>query len=254
MSRKARSRKDREIEFLTEVTTSNTIAIKEGPNKKKKWSTHDLKHIKPLTESQRMMFEAFFQGNHVVATGSAGTGKTFIASYLALSELLEEETPYDKIIIVRSAVQGREIGHLPGSIEEKLAAYEAPYIDIFGTLLRKYDAYQQMKDAGLVEFMPTSFVRGLTWNNAIVVIDEMQNCNFQEIHSVMTRIGENTKIITCGDIAQNDLLNKKNDVSGYTEALRILGNMKSVDIVTFTEADIVRSNFVRDWIVAKQAA
>lgn len=250
---KARTRKDERLDFLETVAFNNGAAIKQGP-KRKTFTVHDLRTIKPLTETQRQMFEAFMSGYHVVANGSAGTGKSFLSVYLALNEVLEKSTPQNKILIVRSAVPTREIGHLPGSIEEKLAIYEEPYVDIFHSLLGKADAYQTMKEAGMVKFMSTSFVRGLTWDDAVVIVDEAQNMTLQEIHSVMTRVGENTKVIVCGDIAQNDLITKRNDISGFLQAIEIMSRMKDFDDIVFTEKDIVRSSFVRDWIIAKQAA
>lgn len=250
--RKSRTKKDWEIDFLGEMNAKNTIAMREGP-KKKTFSLHDLKPIRPMNETQRQFFEAYIMGSNVIGNGSAGTGKSFISLYLALNDILDEEKPQDRIIIVRSAVPSREIGHLPGSMEEKMAVYEEPYRDIVGNLMRGRNAYNDMKDAGKIEFMPTSFVRGLTWDNAVVVVDEAQNMTIQEIHSVITRIGDNTKLLICGDIGQNDLVVRKSDVSGFLETLKIAERMEEFDIVNFTERDIVRSDFVRSWIIAKQA-
>lgn len=247
MARKGRTKKDRLIEDLSNLNETNSLAIKEGP-KKKSWSVHDLKNIKPLNEAQRSMFEAYFDENHIVASGSAGTGKSFIALYLALNDLLTKGSKFKKIIIVRSAVPSRDIGFLPGSIDEKMSVYETPYKDIFSNLLGKKDAYDSLKENEKLVFMPTSYVRGLTWDDSIVLVDEAQNLTISELNSVMTRIGDNTKVIICGDIAQNDLVNKKNDISGFIQGLKIFHNMDNMQVINFTEHDIVRSTFVKKWI------
>lgn len=253
MARKARSsKKDRKLDFLEEVVSNNVKAITEGP-KKKSWSSHDLRSIRPLNEAQRQMFEAYMMGSHVLANGSAGTGKSYISLFLALNDLFNPEALQTKVIIVRSAVPSREIGHLPGDMKEKMAVYEEPYKDIVGNLMRKANAYSDLKDAGKIEFMPTSFVRGLTWDNAVVIVDEAQNMTMQEMHSVITRVGQHTKMVICGDIGQNDLVVRKSDVSGFLEVMKIIERMKEFDIVTFTEQDIVRSAFVKSWIIAKQS-
>lgn len=251
MARKSRTKKDRDLAFLSEMNYTNTEARREGP--KKRYTLHDLKTIRPMNEAQREFFVSYIQGNNVIGNGSAGTGKSFISLYLALNDMLDEDKPQDKIIIVRSAVPSREIGHLPGDMKEKMAVYEEPYKDIIGDLLRRGKAYEELKDLGKVEFMPTSFVRGLTWENCVVVVDEAQNMTLQEIHSVITRIGNNTKLVICGDIGQNDLVVRKSDVSGFLEVLKIAERMAEFDIVTFTEQDIVRSAFVKSWIIAKQS-
>jgi phosphate starvation-inducible protein PhoH len=250
--KKARSRKDEEIEFLTTALENNAIAGKIG-KKKKTWSTHDLKNVKPLTYGQEQLFEAYFSGSNILANGSAGTGKSFSAIYLALCDILRPESKQDTIIIVRSAVQVKAIGFLPGALDEKLSPYEEPYRDIFSHLLQKKDAYDSMKETGQVKFMATSFIRGLTWENAIIIIDEMQSMTFHEICSVITRMGKNSKLIMCGDISQNDLVYNRNEVSGFLEIVKILEKMKSVEIVNFTEEDIVRSGFVKEFIIAKQS-
>lgn len=249
--RKSRTAKDQQVEFLSEMLEKNAKAVREGP-KKKNFHLHDMKAIRPMNETQREFFESYILGNHVVGNGSAGTGKSFLSVYLALTDVLDVEKPQHRLIIIRSAVASRDIGHLPGSIEEKMAVYEEPYKAIVGNLMSKNNAYTDMKDAGKIEFMPTSFVRGLTWDNAVVVVDEAQSMTFHEINSVITRLGHNSKIIICGDIAQNDLITKKQDQSGFNRMLAIAGKMDSFDIVTFTRHDIVRSKFVKDWICAAE--
>jgi Phosphate starvation-inducible protein PhoH, predicted ATPase len=237
--------------MLTHLDYTNSEAKKEGPAKKR-YTQHDLRNIKPMNEAQRMFFESYILGANVVANGSAGTGKSFCGLYLALNDVLDEEKPQERVIIVRSAVPTREVGHLPGDIKEKLSVYEEPYRDIVGNLLKRNKAYDDMKDLGKIEFMPTSFIRGLTWDNAVVVIDEGQSMSFHELNSVITRIGDNTRVIVCGDIAQNDLITRRNDLSGFTRMVAIAEKMESFDIVTFTRKDIVRSKFVYDWICASE--
>lgn len=251
--RKTRTKKDEKIIFLEQTLENQGRAVKEGP-KVKKFTLHDLRNVKPLTYGQKQLFQSYFEGNHIVANGSAGTGKSYCAAYLALTDVLRDDSPQEEIVIVRSAVPSREIGHLPGEISDKLSPYEEPYREVFANLLKKSDAYDCMKDSGKLRFMATSFVRGLTWDNAVVILDEAQSCNLHELTSVITRLGENSKLIVCGDIAQSDLIYRKGDVSGYLELLEIFKRMKErVEIVNFTEEDIVRSGFVKAFIVAKQS-
>jgi phosphate starvation-inducible PhoH-like protein len=245
--RYGRSTRKSEVDFLKQALYANGHAIEEGP-KKKTWSTRDLKNIKPKTDAQEEMFQAWFSGKHVCASGSAGTGKTFLAFYLALTELFDQRV--NRIIIVRSAVATREVGFLPGTLEEKQAMYELPYHDICAELVGRNSTYRDMKEAGLIEFMTTSFVRGLTWDNAVVIVDETQNMTFHEINSIMTRIGENSRIILTGDTKQTDLDGRKLGSEGMTQALRVFGQMGSFASVHFTKYDIVRSDFVKSWIVA----
>lgn len=247
--RKAKSPKDQDIAFLTSVLNEQTAALKEGP-KRKKFTEHDLKHIKPLTEGQRMMFESYFSGNTIIANGSAGTGKTFCSLYLALRDIFDKESQQKEIIIVRSSSSVKNQGFLPGSLSEKMAPFEDPYKDVCASLLGKSEAYETLKESGMLRFMSTSFVRGLTWDNAVILIDEAQGLNFHEMNSVITRIGKNSKLLICGDTKQDDLIYNKNDVSGYPRALRAFEKMKEVDIINFTRDDIVRSKFVKSWICA----
>ena len=252
MARKASNRKSRvqNVEF----TESNIIAITQGA-RKKSWTVLDIKNIKPLTNPQAVMIESFFSDNHIVADGSAGTGKSYIALWLALNAILSKEFNQNKIIIVRSNVAtGKDVGHLPGELEEKMAPFEAPYKDILQDLLGKSSSYDDMKAAKKIEFMPTAFIRGLTWDNAIIIVDEVQNMNIEEITSVMTRVGKNSKVIVIGDRRQNDLLYDRKTPSGFDQFIKVAHLMEELDIIKFTRNDIVRSGFVKSFICACEEA
>jgi phosphate starvation-inducible protein PhoH len=250
--KKARSKKDDNVVFLNDALSRNGRAVDEFNRGEvvKNFTLHDLKSVKPLTYNQNEMFQAYFSGSNIVASGSAGAGKSFSACYLALTDVLDKNSRQEKIIIVRGAVQTREIGFTPGDIKEKMEPYEAPYKDIFAGLLGKKSAYEIMKDRGMIEFHPTSFVRGLTWDNAVIILDESQSCNFHEIASVLTRCGDDSKVIVIGDTAQNDLIYKKNDQSGLPRLLEVAKKMKEFEVIHFTRDDIVRSKFVKSFIVA----
>lgn len=249
---KAKQKYEDEKIIELEAARNNIKAQKEGP-KKKSWSVLDIKSIKPLTESQRMLMESYFLGNHVVAAGTAGTGKSFLAMYMALISVFSKDYSQKKIIIVRSNVTtGKDLGALPGEIHEKMAPFEAPYRDIVTNLTGKPHSYDDMKESGKIEFFPTSFVRGNSWDDAVIIVDEVQNMSDMEIHSVMTRVGNNSKLIVCGDRAQNDLIYERKLASGFDNMLRIFDLMPEVDVVHFTRADIVRSGFVKSWIIAKE--
>lgn len=252
MAKRAKRGKQAELEYLNLALTLNGKATEEGP-KRKTWTGHDLKVIKPLTSNQEEMFRQWCEGSNLCAHGSAGTGKTFLALYLALSAVIDRREQ-NRIVIVRSAVATRDIGFLPGSLEEKVAMYELPYHDILWELVGRPSTYQDMKDAGVIEFMTTSFIRGLTWDNAVVIVDEGQNMTFHEIDSIMTRLGNNTRIIVTGDVRQTDLENKKGTSGcGMVSFLSVIKNMKEFDTVQFTSHDIVRSDLVKSWIIALEA-
>jgi phosphate starvation-inducible protein PhoH len=234
---------------------SNAEAMHEGPQKRKTFSVHDLKNIAPMNDRQREFFYSWGSGQNIIGSGSAGTGKTFLATYLALRDVLDTETPYERIIFVRSTVPVRDMGFLPGDMNEKQAAYEVPYVSIFNELFPWKNAYENMKEAKLVEFMSTSYMRGITFNNAIIIVDELENFNFQEIATISTRVGKNCRIVYCGDTIQSDLLYKKGDVSGMPEFIEMARiYMKSIDIIRFTQQDIVRSGFVKEFLIAREKA
>lgn len=248
MPKKRRNGHRAELMNLEMALSLNGQAIQEGP-KRKTWSMHDLKTIQPLTPTQEDMFHAWYNGSNICASGSAGTGKTFIAFYLALQEVLEKRQ--QRIIIVRSAVPTRDVGFLPGTLEEKMQQYEEPYHDILWELIGRPSTYKDMKDQGLIEFHSTSFLRGLTWDNAVVIVDETENLTFHEIDNVMTRLGENTRIIFTGDTKQTDLDgSKRMGAEGLTLAREAFCSMDEFECVEFTWHDIVRGPLVKSWIMA----
>lgn len=209
----------------------------------------ELKRIVPKTENQKLAFDYYENNKNLLLHGSAGTGKTFISLYLALQSVLYDRTQR-KIAIVRSAVPTRDIGFLPGSAKDKMAAYEAPYQAIFTELFGRADAYTVMKLKKIVDFIPTSFIRGLTMDNTIIIVDEASNLSGHELDSIITRVGDNTRIIFSGDYAQSDFT-KDIERRGLKEFTSILDSMKSFRKVEFNENDIVRSGMVREYIITK---
>jgi phosphate starvation-inducible protein PhoH and related proteins len=207
--------------------------------------------VDPMTTGQEQVFEAYKSGSHLVLSGSAGTGKTFSAMYLALEQVLDKSNRMESVVICRSIVPTREIGFLPGSLEEKMDAYTAPYKTICTELFDDADAYSKLTENKSVEFISTSHIRGTTINDAVIIVDEMQNLTFHELDSIITRVGQNCRIIFCGDYYQSDFV-KDGDRKGIIKFTQILEIMKNFTIVEFTWADIVRSDFVRDYIMTKE--
>lgn len=212
-----------------------------------------MRKIRPLTATQGDMFDSYSQGYNLAAIGTAGTGKTMCAMYLALNDVLNKEG-YEKVIVIRSAVQTREQGFMPGSKAQKEAVFEAPYQDIVSDLFGRGDAYQILKQKQMMQFMTSSFVRGLTFDNAIIIVDECQSMTYHELDTIITRVGESSKIIFCGDTKQNDLEISRNraDISGLADFLRVLRRVESFDTVKFQPQDIVRSGLVKEYIMAKE--
>ena len=195
------------------------------------------------------MFDAWERGYHLVNHGYAGTGKTYLSIYLALREILNEER-YKKLTIIRSVVPSRDMGFLPGSQKEKAEVYERPYQEICDDLFGRGDGYRTLKFKHLVDFETTSFLRGTTFNDQILIVDEINNMTFQELDTTMTRVGENCRVIFCGDYRQTDL-NKKYEKTGIADFMGILKNLNGFEHVEFGMGDIVRSGTVRDYIVAR---
>jgi phosphate starvation-inducible protein PhoH len=227
--------------------------------RKKPLSSEYLVDIEPLTDNQRKLFDSYKDQKHLVAYGCAGTGKTFITLYNALKEVLDERTPFDKIYLVRSLVATREIGFLPGSYEDKSDIYQIPYKNMVKYMFQlSSDAefemlYGNLKSQETIKFWSTSFLRGTTLDNAIIIVDEFQNCTIHELDSIITRVGENSKIMFCGDATQSDL-QKTNERNGIVDFMTVLRKMPSFDIIEFGVEDIVRSGLVKEYIIAKMEA
>ena len=203
----------------------------------------ELREIEPLTRNQLKAFETT---DHLVLHGLAGTGKTFISSYLAFDDMAKGD--FQKLIIIRSAVPTRDIGFLPGTEKEKSSVYEEPYKDISNDLFSRGDAYEILKQKNMIEFMTTSFIRGITLRDAIILVDECQNMSFHELDSIITRIGENCRVIFCGDFKQADL-----KMNGLKDFFSILKSMNTFTFVEFGIEDIVRSDFVKQYIISKSS-
>ena len=224
--------------------------------RKKPINADMLRDIDPLTENQQKLFESYSEGKNIIAYGAAGTGKTFITLYNALCDVLDPSTPYEKIYIVRSLVSTREIGFLPGDHEDKSTLYQIPYKNMVKYMFELPSAadfemlYGNLKAQETISFWSTSFIRGTTFDRAIIIVDEFQNLNFHELDSIMTRVGENTKIMFCGDATQTDLI-KQNERNGIVDFMRVLRIMSSIDIIEFGVEDIVRSGLVKEFILAK---
>ncbi len=215
-----------------------------------------LRDIEPLTENQQKLFDSYANSKNIIAYGAAGTGKTFITLFNALNDVLDTSTPYEKIYIVRSLVSTREIGFLPGDHEDKSFLYQIPYKNMVKYMFELPSAadfemlYGNLKAQETISFWSTSFIRGTTFDRAIILVDEFQNLNFHELDSIITRVGENTKIMFCGDATQSDLI-KQNERNGIIDFMRVLRLMSSVDIIEFGVEDIVRSGLVKEFILAK---
>ena len=224
--------------------------------RKKPLGSDYLIDIDPLTENQKRLFDSYSDDKHIVAYGCAGTGKTFITLYNALADVLSENTPYERIYLVRSLVSTREIGFLPGTYEDKSDIYQIPYKNMVKYMFQMPTdsdfemLYGNLKAQETIKFWSTSFLRGTTLDNAIVIVDEFQNLNFHELDSIITRVGENTKICFCGDATQSDL-QKTNERNGIIDFMRILRAMPSFDVIEFGIDDIVRSGLVKEYLTAK---
>ena len=224
--------------------------------RKKPINADMLRDVDALTTNQQALFDSYATNKNIVAYGAAGTGKTFITLYKALGDVLDQSTPYEKIYIVRSLVATREIGFLPGDHEDKSTLYQIPYKNMVKYMFELPSAadfemlYGNLKAQETISFWSTSFIRGTTFDRAIIIVDEFQNLNFHELDSIMTRVGENTKIMFCGDATQTDLI-KQNERNGIVDFMRVLRLMSSIDIIEFGVEDIVRSGLVKEFILAK---
>jgi len=210
----------------------------------------NLKSIKPITENQKLAFQEWKAGQNLLLHGLAGTGKSFISLYLALKEIYNPESNCKRILIVRNVVPTRDMGFLPGSIKDKTKVYEMPYQSICSDLFGRGDAYEMLKAKHLLDFTTTSFIRGSTFQDTIVIVDEINNLTFHELDSVITRLGNNCKIMLCGDYRQSDLL-YQNDRAGLSTFIEVLDTMNGFYHVEFGIDDIVRSGLVKAYIIAK---
>ena len=225
--------------------------------KRKKPINQDIMRvIEPLTKNQEILFDSYKKNQNLVAYGCAGTGKTFITLYNALRDVLDERTPYEKIYIVRSLVATREIGFLPGDHEDKSSLYQIPYKNMVKYMFELPSEadfemlYGNLKTQGTIGFWSTSFIRGTTLDKAIIIVDEFANLNGHELDSIITRVGEDSKIMFCGDATQSDLI-KMSERNGIIDFMKILRVMPSFDIIEFGIEDIVRSYFVKEYLTAK---
>lgn len=207
--------------------------------------------IAALTAGQSAAWEAWQEEYNLILHGSAGTGKSFLGMYFAFYDLLDKSSPRKKVYVIRSTVSTRDQGFQPGNKNEKEAVYETPYPSICNQIFGRGDAYTILKQKNMVEFTSTSFLRSVTLDDAYIVVDEAQNMNYGELSTVITRAGENTKFVFCGDTHQNDLTHKKSDQSGLIPFMKIVENMNSFDIIEFNEDDIVRSGLVKEFIVTE---
>ena len=226
--------------------------------RRKPINSDSLREIEPLTENQKLLFKHYSEEKNIFAHGVPGSGKTFILLYNALKEVLNERTPYEKIYIVRSLVQTREIGFLPGSEDDKKSLFEIPYKNMVRYMFElPTDAdfemlYGNLKAQGSISFWCTSFIRGVTLDNAIIIVDEAQNCSAHECFSVISRCGLNTKIMFSGDIEQSDLT-RMSEKNGIIDFIRVINVMPSFEKIEFEVNDIVRSPLVKEFVIAKKS-
>ena len=212
--------------------------------------------VKPITDNQKIVFETWKKKQNQFLFGCAGTGKTFVSLYLALQDVMNLQTKYDKVVLVRSLIPTREIGFLPGDEEDKAALYQVPYANMVQFMFQQPNEqafnmlYEKLKQQGSLYFLSTSFLRGLTFDNSIIIVDECQNLNFHELDTIITRVGQDSKIVFCGDFGQSDL-SKTNEKNGLHDFLRILEEMEEFNCVEFDIGDIVRSGFVRNYLIQK---
>ena len=224
--------------------------------RRKPIGTEHLLEIKPLTPAQEKVFDAWEKNKHLFLFGAAGTGKSFITMYLALKDILDEQSPYNKLYIVRSLVPTREIGFLPGDHEDKANLYQIPYKNMVRYMFEMPDdasfdmLYSNLKAQDTVSFWSTSFIRGTTIDNAIVLVDESENLNFHELDSIITRLGVNSKIIFAGDAAQSDLI-KAHEKTGIMDFKKIIDDMSEFESIEFGIDDIVRSGLVKSYLISK---
>jgi phosphate starvation-inducible PhoH-like protein len=243
----------KEFDELCETNSSSAQQQRQpvAVNNSLKIKLDHMRKIEPLTENQRKFFDAYAKGSYAfMLLGSSGCGKSLISLVHAIGDVLDKDTPYKKVVIIRSSVPSRDAGYLPGSLEEKMSIYEEPYHQIFHDLFGRKDAYTRLKEQGVIEFLSTSYLRGTTFNDSIIFFDEIQNEGWSNIKTVITRTGTRSKLILSGDYLQNDLTKSKHDQSGFKELCAVVSEMNEFDIITFTTDDIVRSSFTKNFLIA----
>ena len=225
--------------------------------KKNKEINHtNLLTVKPIGDNQKQVFETWKKGQNQFLFGAAGTGKTFISLYLALKNIFDHKSKTERVILVRSLIPTREIGFLPGDEEDKAALYQVPYQNMVQFMFEQPNEqqfntlYDRLKGQGSLFFLSTSFLRGLTFDNSIIIVDECQNLNFHELDTIITRVGQDSRIVFCGDFDQTDL-QKHNERNGLHDFMRILDEMEEFNCTEFELSDIVRSGFVRNYLINK---
>ena len=239
LTRKQQRQSDREKSNIIKYPTIHQLNLK-------------LANIRPITDNQIRTFRAYEKNDNILLHGCAGTGKTFVSIYLALKEIEEGHSQRRKLIIIRTAQSSKDIGFLPGTEKQKLEVYESAYRGICSELYNRGDAYDILKQKGIIEFHSTSFLRGTTIEDAIILIDEAQNCRYQEIRTVLTRTGDRSRVMICGDTKQDDLTSERfKETSGLSAIMRVFRQMNHMSTVEFGIDDIVRSGFVRDFIIAE---
>jgi len=211
-----------------------------------------LRRIEPLTPAQEEVFECWYHDQNLLLHGAAGSGKTFLAVYLALDDIIHNQCDQKGIEIIRSVVPTRDMGFLPGNVKEKAKAYEAPYEAMASQLFGRGDAYSVLSGRQIINFTTTSYLRGTTFNDKIIIVDEIQNMTFHELDSIITRLGENCRVIFCGDYHQSDLW-RDNERDGIRRFMDIIRTIKGFDLIEFSHHDIVRSGLVKEYIISKIA-
>jgi phosphate starvation-inducible protein PhoH len=234
------------------VSKKRTTDSNGSTRKRKIFHLKDLQSISPQTETQEKLWDLWIDDpdKSFFVYGPAGTGKTYLALYLAIADILEANNGYDKLYIIRSTVPSRDLGYLPGDLQEKINVYESPYIQIFDSFFPYKKSYDNLKEKGMIEFLPTAYLRGTTFDNAIIFVDEVQNMSFTEVDTIMTRVGKNSKIVFCGDKQQTDMLAKREN--GFNSFLSIIKQMAFFfSVIKFRSDDVVRSGMVKEYLKTK---